>query len=169
MATDILQHGWLVDFDGATTGGETTSVAESPTGTTVRSRTISPIDGRTIVAVVGHRSPDGDIILAGVGFGPTPMLIQPGVSPTPISDVHGSARYRLALMRVHASRVAELLIGAALPTIVVTGVGTFGSVRAEVSIDVDTGQLHIDADPHDADMIDTTRAISAAIADCAGR
>ncbi len=137
--------------------------------TTVCSHTVSPIGGRPIVSIVGHRATNGTVILAGVGFAGGPALIEPGMALNPPADPHGTARYRRAITRVHASRVAEGIVGAAEPVVRARTVRTFRGYTVEVAIDVDTGQMDLTRQPAEpigtAALDDAARAVWFAVSD----
>ena len=90
-------------------GSIITSVSFKAGGLTVSDRTArTPMD-RPIVSVVGHRADDGTVTLAATGIATAPTVLEAGQTLSPPGDFRGSARYRTALLRTHAARVAGRL------------------------------------------------------------
>jgi aerobic carbon-monoxide dehydrogenase medium subunit len=90
-------------------GAIITSIAFPAGGMTVSAHTArTPMD-TAIVAVVGHRTAAGEVTLAATGIAPTPVTIVAGQPLGPPGDFRGSSRYRTALLRTLAARVAALL------------------------------------------------------------
>ena len=70
--------------------------------------TRTPMD-RAIVCVVGYRTETGGVTLTATGIAPTATTLIAGAPVSPPGDFRGSSRYRTALLRTHAARVAEQL------------------------------------------------------------
>lgn len=101
----------LADVDGSLADGILTAVSLAIAGQTTSGRVARTPADKPIVAAVGRKKEDGQLLLALCGLADTPILVNPDqiASLDPSADFRGSSEYRKQMATVLSERVVEEL------------------------------------------------------------